>query len=55
MALGEKYHVFCPLRSCGRSVITSARAKFAELEGWMKAKEGKNFEFKEAKNDYDIE
>src|SRR5437660_1414439 len=35
--------------------MTSDPAKIAELEEWMKAKEGEHFEFKEAKNDYDFE
>src|SRR6202043_1644229 len=35
--------------------MTSDPAKIAELEGWMKAKEGENFEFKEAKNNFHFE
>jgi ATP-dependent DNA helicase RecG len=35
--------------------VTVNAARIAELEEWMKAKEGEHFEFKEAKNDFDFE
>ncbi len=35
--------------------MTSDPAKIAELEGWMKAKEGEHIEFKEAKNNFHFE
>ncbi len=35
--------------------MISSTAKLSELEGWMQAKEGENFEFKEAKNHFDFE